>query len=188
MCEKSTCYELNERLEIVSVGGTWQVFAEANGGHDLDASRICGRSLWDFVQGDVTRIFLNSIFQKVISFGTAIAIPYRCDSPELKRHMRMLVRPAPSAGHLLLEHEILYVEARSAALHFHFEPEVHPDRHLRCSICGRMNVSDRWFDPAESLGSSAASSYLVTYSVCQDCRKLASTHIANSGRVALEAW
>ncbi len=188
MCEQSTCYELDEKLVIVSIGGTWQVFAEANDGAELDADKVCGRSLWEFVEGETTRKWLNTIFQKVRSSGQGILIPYRCDSPELKRHMRMLVKPAAMDGHLILQHEIMHVEARSTPMHFCFEPKEHPDQHQRCSSCGRLKGDDRWFEPTASFGGAHRFSVSVSYSICEDCRKLVGIQAADSYRVLSGAW
>lgn len=165
-----TSYLLDQRERIVSVDGAWDAFAEENGGCHLSAAELWGHSIWEYVAGDNTKMWLTALFQYARLKGSGVTRPYRCDSPELKRYMQMTVR-LESGSLLRVDHELLYTEPRTPALHFR-----HSGRHdqapfTRCSNCGRIHVG-AWVEPDPS-HANTGSTLTVVYSVCPTCQALA---------------
>lgn len=162
-------YSLDSRDCIVSVSGSWDKFAAKNGGVRVFANDVCGRSIWEFVTGDATRMWLEAVFQLARLRSASIERPYRCDSPSLKRFMRMRI-VSEQGGVLRIEHEILATEQRSKPVHFQYGMNVMKNTRQRCSICGRVNDGG-WQEP---LAEYADPSYsiMVIYTVCEDCQRL----------------
>lgn len=164
-----TTYVLDERNRICSVSGIWDEFADENGGQKLSSSDVCGRTIWDFVAGDATRMWLDAIFQLTRLRETSLERSYRCDSPDVKRFMRM--RVVPEQGRLLrIEHEILATEPRPVPVSIQYAANALDEIRRRCSICGRIH-NGSWLEPqAEHVD--ASNRIMVIYTVCEDCKRL----------------
>jgi hypothetical protein len=95
-------YRVDATDVIVWVNELWLAFARENGAAGLTEDAVLGRSLWDFVSGDeICRLYLE-IHARVRLTGTAVILPFRCDSPTLQRHMRLSVT-REDAGQLVYE-------------------------------------------------------------------------------------
>jgi hypothetical protein len=86
-------YTVDAEDRILSVSGRWVAFARENGAPELDARTVLGRSLWDFVAGEEIRSLYRAVFARVRSLDVPILLPFRCDSPGLRRYMRLVVSP-----------------------------------------------------------------------------------------------
>ncbi|MBD3221057.1 hypothetical protein GF314_07410, partial [bacterium] len=106
-----TTYWLSRDDRIVHVGSTWDQFARDNGGHDAIGAVVLGRSLAEFISGTPTRMWIDTILSLARLRGEPIERPYRCDTPTLRRHMRMTVT-AEEGGVLRLDHVVLATEPR----------------------------------------------------------------------------
>jgi hypothetical protein len=82
-------YEIDAKDVLVSVNEAWLAFARENGAPRLTRQRVLGRVLWDFVSGDATRELYGNIFERVRRTDSPVLLPFRCDSPELRRDMRL---------------------------------------------------------------------------------------------------
>lgn len=165
----TTMYLLNKKNHILSVSGPWDRFAEENNGVNVFSSDVCGRSLWDFVVGDFTRIWLETIFQLARLRNTMTEQWYRCDSPEVKRFMKMRIVPDREDG-LRIEHKTLVTEERPVPVYIRYGPDKSNVR-TRCSICGRVKLEGVWKEPRAEYAETSRE-INVAYSVCTDCRCL----------------
>lgn len=165
MKNSTNAYVLDNRHRIVSVSGAWDEFADENGGVTVSVADVCGRELWDFVAGDTTRMWLETVFQFSRLHGMSIERPYRCDSPDLKRFMRMRI-DHEIGGILRIEHLITGIEQRSVPVSIRYGGNARQ----RCSICGRVHCGG-W---QETLAEHAEGSkgIIVIYTVCEDCQRL----------------
>lgn len=78
---------------IRETSGAWDDFARVNGGELLLRQHVVGTPLFDYVVGDATRMFVRVLFQLARERRDAVRRTYRCDSPELRRCMEMIVTP-----------------------------------------------------------------------------------------------
>jgi hypothetical protein len=92
MTTETNAYLLDKLIRIVSTSGVWDQFAAKNEGEKASLRDTCGRAIWDFVTGDTTRKWLDIVFQLARYSITTIEQHYRCDSPDIKRFMRMRYR------------------------------------------------------------------------------------------------
>jgi hypothetical protein len=88
-------YAIDREDRIVSVGESWLAFAEENRASELTRERVLGRSLWSFVAGSETRLLYREVFRRVRTRAESAELPFRCDSPECFRFMRLRLDPGP---------------------------------------------------------------------------------------------
>ena len=99
MGDKQHCNDINVNYTvdsddvIVRINDAWDSFAEANDASKLDRSTVLGKPLFHYISGDATRMFVWSIFNNVRIRQEEYIRQYRCDSPELKRYMKMTITP-----------------------------------------------------------------------------------------------
>ncbi len=172
MQSKTNAYWLDSKDLIVKVSEEWDAFALENSSPEMLSNNVLGLSIWNFVTGDQTRLWLNTLFGYERIHGKALMRPYRCDSPNEKRFMEMNVS---MDGKLLgVRHSVIRVEKLSPPLNFEFSSVKRSGYRRRCSICNRTEMGEKWMEPGELLESEKKliSPIKVIYTVCQDCKLL----------------
>jgi len=91
---------------ICHVDHWWLAFAAENGASDLGRDSLLGRSLWDFIADEPTRTLYQELHDRVRSTGNSIHVPFRCDSPTLRRYMQLTISQHEE-GKLLYESTLL---------------------------------------------------------------------------------
>lgn len=114
-------------------------------------------------------MWLDAIFQFARLSGTSVERPYRCDSPELKRFMRIRV-DVEEGGVLRIEHETVATEQRVVPVHIRYAAGSRKNTRQRCSICGRVNDGG-WQEPRPE-HADESDGIIVIYTVCEDCKRL----------------
>lgn len=161
-----SAYTLDRQDRIIAVSDGWDRFALDNDGPTACAAHVLGGRLVDAIDGDPVRMFMTAILMRVRASGQAEVIPYRCDSPTVKRFYTMTVRPLMQ-GAVRVEH---FLDREEKA---HVEIRVRPARpgqfgRLRCSICCRLKEEDGWRDPFDG---DADCDLRVVHTVCEDCKR-----------------
>ncbi len=177
---ESTFYRLDSKDVIISAGGSWDSFAHENKASALSAGEVEGHCFWEYIAGDATVMWLKALFGYVRIRQQAVERNYRCDSPDVKRFMRMHVIPEEN-GNLFLEHDILSVEPRSKSANFNKLHRQGVDNLIfRCSICNQV-YSDGVWGEVESLDKTLNLQELtVAWTVCENCKDLL-PNLANVG-------
>lgn len=88
-------YSVDERDVLISVNSEWLAFAQENGAPQLTENAVLGRALWDFVKGAATVRLYQAVLGRVRSSGQPVVLPFRCDSPALRRYMRLEMTAGP---------------------------------------------------------------------------------------------
>lgn len=162
-------YEINAADELVAIGADWVRFAEANEAAHL-ADHVVGRSLWDFISGATTRHVYRELVNRARA-GQTISFDYRCDSPALRRFMRMTII-ARSDGAVAFDSVTMRIEQRSAALPSLISVVGEPVLRM-CSWCKRVEVSQSWEEveiAVERLGLlSLTDPPLISHAICPPC-------------------
>ena len=91
-------YQLDPHDVVVSVSDDWLAFARENGAGELNVDSVIGKSLWIFIPDEPTRTFYQGIFGTVRATDKPVVVPFRCDSPTLRRFMGLEVRHRPGCG------------------------------------------------------------------------------------------
>lgn len=166
----SSFYRLDTQDRIVAAGGAWDQFALANDANDLLAERVIGSSIFDYVYGDVSVMFLRTLLNGARTLQRSTLRPYRCDSPGIKRFMEMVVEPDGRGG-VTIHHRLLRTEPLPATLRFAVRPGATPVT-TRCSMCNRLKVAGGWQEPETVWADGQLipeQATPVIYGVCPDC-------------------
>lgn len=84
-------YRIDEEDRIVHVSENWQKFAVQNQADDLAPEKVLNRSLFDFISGDSSIYFTRRLLENVRRRTEPVILPFRCDAPDTKRFMQMLI-------------------------------------------------------------------------------------------------
>jgi hypothetical protein len=164
-----TTYILDGKGRIISINGPWDEFAHENGGVDIYANDIQGQLIWDFISGDATRMWFDTLINFAAVKNEIIKRPYRCDSPDFKRYMRMTITPEGN-GLLRIDHELLSLEQRKNPIYpVHESKSISNISRIRCSICGRINNGISWEEP-HIKHTTGLNEIVVIYTVCNECK------------------
>ncbi|TWT82816.1 hypothetical protein CA13_42790 [Planctomycetes bacterium CA13] len=110
-------YSVDEADIIIRVNDWWIAFAKENNAAVLDEPSVVGHAVWDFIADEPTRMLYKEIHEQVRKSGIPITVPFRCDSPTLKRFMQLTIGKNPR-GQLLYESSLIRAvpQARCAVL------------------------------------------------------------------------
>jgi hypothetical protein len=161
-----TAYVVDRRDRIVEVDGDWDRFALENGGEGACARHVVGARLVDAIDGDPVRMFVVAILMRVRASGEPETVPYRCDSPTVRRHYTMTVTPLRD-GAVRVEHRLDREEPSARTVRVRTAPRGAPFR-FRCSVCCRIRENAGWADPFEG---PTDRDLRVIHTVCEDCKR-----------------
>jgi two-component system cell cycle sensor histidine kinase/response regulator CckA len=161
-------YQIDRRDRIETVSDSWTRFAIENGGTSTSAA-VVGHPLWNFVSGDTTRHVYGDLINRVRG-GRTISFTYRCDSPVLRRFMRMTMSPASHAA-VTFDSLIVRTEPRAEPVGLHAESA---GQMLRaCGWCKRVAIADDWVEvelAIEQLGVLSGQPFAgITHGMCPAC-------------------
>jgi len=77
---------------IEFVNDAWIRFAEENGTPTLPQA-VIGTSLWEHISGHEVVHLSMQLVAKIRQTKTEVSVPFRCDSPSMRRFMRMKIVP-----------------------------------------------------------------------------------------------
>jgi len=162
-------YYLDFADRIVGIGGPWDEFAQENNGQKVFSSDVCGRSLFDFINGESTKMWCRTILELARLQKRPIHREYRCDSPGVQRFMRMHIHPYQETG-LMVEHEVVDVIDKDAAVSIvHKSQTLSASYHIRCSVCGQVEYEGAFREPSVIMAGEDGM-IAVIYSVCPRCK------------------
>jgi hypothetical protein len=101
----TTSYTVDAEDRITEVGAEWDRFAVENDGAAACAAFVVGQPLFQSIEGDPARMFMQAIFQRVRVGGDSASLRYRCDAPRARRHFLMTVTALPEKA-LRIDHEL----------------------------------------------------------------------------------
>jgi hypothetical protein len=143
-------YSIDRDNHLVSVSNTWLDFARENDAPELTRERVVDCSIWDFVAGAKTREIYEMLFAWVRDRGAVISVPFRCDSPDRMRFMKLQLTPSEDAGIDLAA--ILESEERRPYMRLFERLAPRSDYAFpTCSFCRRVFAFGCWLEPQEAV-------------------------------------
>jgi len=137
-------YRVDAEDLLCHVDAVWEAFAAANGGEDLGARQVLGRSLWAFVcDPSMSQLYRHLMAEA--RRGGQVRLRFRCDAPTERRLLEMHVTGLADGA----------VEFRTRPIVLAFRPheallDVHGARTGMplpvCSWCNRVWVGDGWVE------------------------------------------
>jgi two-component system cell cycle sensor histidine kinase/response regulator CckA len=174
-------YQIDGRDRITSVSDSWAPFAIANDGASA-ATNVIGSPLWNFVSDATTQHVYRDLIARVRG-GRTVAFSFRCDSPDLRRFMRMTMSPGPQ-GAVTFDSLVVRTEARVALAVTALADYRKTDLMRVCGWCKRVAVADEWLEvelAIDRLGLLAGPPPSgITHGMCPACfaRVMAATEAA----------
>jgi hypothetical protein len=174
--ERTFQYEIDAQDRICLVSDAWLKFAQDNGAYELTREAVVGTLLWDSVADGETKHLYEMLFAKVRRTGVSSTIPFRCDSPDCRRHMALTIARAPG-GALVLTGRLVREERRSSMALLDSSVERSREMATVCSWCKRMRMtSDVWVELEEAISSrglfDSAPMPRITHGICGECTAL----------------
>lgn len=175
--EAAQClYSIDASDVIVRVGGDWLDFAGANqAAESCHPDQVLGRPLWNFVTGLETRHLYRLLLDGVRSGREALRIPFRCDAPDRRRFLELIISRQPE-GLLQFASVLLRVEPRLPVSAL--EPDLPKGEELlrMCSLCKRVEgAPGSWVEVEMALVAlqpfNAEFPPAITHGVCPDCER-----------------
>lgn len=180
---------------ITAVSETsWNKFASENGAVGLDAASLINCSVFDFISGvDVQREFRDVLQRVSKSPNCRCIIPFRCDSPECCREMKLSIIPMFSddicTGFIFHSVE-LRSEQRDPIELFNFkalEKQAATANNLpivvMCSWCQRVRYKpisgSAWIEAEDYQEAGGVSRITLTHGICEDCLETVSITTSN---------
>ncbi|MEM7263931.1 MAG: hypothetical protein AAF488_18240 [Planctomycetota bacterium] len=184
-------YEIDARDTLVYVDDEWDRFADANSGNQVVSRQVLGTCLWSHIRDRESQHLYEILCRQVRTHRRTASIPFRCDSPTERRHLRLDISPMEVDLHLRFETLTEKVEPRTSA---ETRAQIELDRieHVDggamlvvCSWCKRVRRHDRagWAE-VEILARDLKLFELeelpcITHGVCAECAERVRREIAH---------
>jgi hypothetical protein len=145
----TTTYRIDASDVIVDVGGDWTAFARKNDpGWRSDS--VIGRNLYEFIDGRETCTLYEALVARVRIEGRSARFVYRCDAPDLRRHMEMTITPLPR-GEVEFHSRVIREEPRAAQAVFEGDAVRSADVLVVCSSCKLVQTDEHRWNEIESV-------------------------------------
>jgi len=162
-------YELDVDNNIVAVNSVWQSFALENHAPELSFDQVIGKPLMQYISGNTTKQFWQTLLDKARAADSALHLDYRCDSPDIRRFMHMKVYRG-ERDKLHVESALLRTESRPVSVHFKRAQQRGSDTKVRCSFCNHILHKSHWVEAESLVAGSGVVSLEVTYGICPKCQ------------------
>ena len=167
---------------------SWDSFVEDNDGPaDLKSERVIGRSLFSFIKGEEVVAQYRSWLLKVRDeYSGPLTFCYRCDSPSVRREMRMSITRLESKGELcgfLFQSILLDARQRPPLNLYDFDAQLAWLRRGKamplvrmCSFCQTVHwepdeerSAGEWISAEQYYGRGGVSEVQITHGICPAC-------------------
>ena len=168
-------YHLDSENYIISLSSGWVEFALENAGINLSPDAILGRSIWDFITEGQIRHLYKVLFEKVKTQNKVLVIDFRCDSPNLRRYMKLSISPL-QASQLLLESWLVREEKRDPIRLLNPGTSALSTFLRMCSWCKRVELDKGSWVEVEVAVEKMELFYTdslpqVTHGICTECEE-----------------
>jgi len=165
-------YTVDALDRIVEIEGAWDEFAAANGCPGLTRAVVRGRVLFDFVTGAEAQE-LSRLFLARARAGRVVDVGFRCDSPSLRRFLRLALHPE-AAGRVRCASILVRQEVRPPQpLLDAASPRSQASVRI-CGWCKKVDARGAWKeveDAADELRLMEGDAFpQLSHAICPTCR------------------
>jgi CheY-like chemotaxis protein len=166
-------YRVDGRGAICWVNDAWLKFA-ADNGWETSARDVVGSQLTDHISDAETRHIYALVEQRARIAPAPLRFDYRCDSPDLRRFMRMEVVYDPSAEQIEYRSRLLRKEPREAVALFDPALASRSSETVNvCSWCKTVEVGDGWLEVESAVAAlgllNEPSLPSISHGICPTC-------------------
>lgn len=168
----SFIYRIDAADRVDFVTADWLDFARDNEAQHLSAETVQGESLFSFIDDPETRHLYKAIIDKVRRTQDSVMVPFRCDSPCLRRFMVLHISPLPH-GAIQFEGKLIREEPREHVPLLDAESARSGELIVSCSWCKRIEVDGAWLEVEEAVRRLELFHEpllpQITHGICGDC-------------------
>jgi len=170
---KNLRYLIDKNDIILEVNQEWNDFVKANQIEDIDATKIVGQSLWKYISHTGVLLLYEMVLKRARETQKKIILPFRCDSPSLRRFMQIEITPLQN-DEIAFETQLLRSQSRAAILFSEYNEKSNaPLLHI-CSWCNHFKVSENeWVEIEEGIKKFNLFSLdplpMITHDLCKFC-------------------
>lgn len=167
--EQPLAYSIDADDRVVDVSAAWDAFASSHGGGHLHSADIVGQPLW--LLAPESAPFYEPLVARVRERGQSVAFPFRCDTPDRRRLLRMTIGPGDD-GLVHFTTIVLEVQRRPAIRLDTAANRPGGPILTMCSWCKRVGSDAGWveIEDAVSQFALAGGAYpAVTHGICAEC-------------------
>jgi len=145
---KQFTYQIDANDVMIYVDNNWLDFALENKSSHLTYETVVGTSIWEYITDVDTNQIYQIIFNRVRKDQKSISVPFRCDSPELKRCFYLSIHPLRN-NHIEF-HSILMHEERRNYQAFLDPTYSRTEEFIKmCSWCKKIYLPDHTWEEVE---------------------------------------
>ncbi len=169
-------YRIDREDRITHVNSAWLSFAEENWNIDLGRG-VLQRPIWDFIADTETRHIFRAMLAKVRESRRTISVPFRCDSPHIRRFMEMEIVPLPD-NNVQFNCSLLRTERRPYMGLLDPASDRSDEYLTMCSWCKRIRLgADEWVEVEEAVKRldlfESEGLPQLTHGLCNGCYEIA---------------
>jgi hypothetical protein len=166
-------YSVDAADVIDFVDRWWLAFATENGGAGLEEASVVGHTIWEFIADAPSRKLYREIHEHVRKTGRAIEVPFRCDSPALRRYMQLTIR-RQGQGRLLYESRVIRTAPQRCLAVLDRSTKRSSSFLTMCSFCKRSLIEPSGWLEMEDIAlrlkmDDQATVPELRYTVCPEC-------------------
>jgi hypothetical protein len=174
----SKCIYIIDKLDrIISVSDNWLLFAQENQAADIcHPDVIINKSIWEFIDGIETKQFYEIILKAIRAKNKAVILPFRCDSPDKRRYLELIITPIQQEN-IEFASNIIHEELRDAVEMLELGIPRGDELIKMCSMCKKVELSENTWVEVEA---AVVSLKLfekdklpqISHGLCAECFKL----------------
>ena len=165
-------YHIDREDRLHGFNAAWDDFARGNGGAALDAARVDGKLLWDYLEEETAQLYRRMV-QRLRDGRPDIRFQFRCDAPDRRRLLAMHMSAAPNGD---VEFVVTPVAEEGRALVPVLDPALELDERfvVICAWCKRVELAPgAWAEVEEAVPAlglfHSATRPRLTHGICPDC-------------------
>lgn len=172
------CIYIIDKLDrIISVSDNWLLFAQNNqAGESCHPDNIVNKSIWDFIDGFETKKFFEIILKKIRAENKDVKLPFRCDAPEKRRYLELIITPIKQKS-IQFTSNIIYEEMRDNVEMLELGIPRSNEFIKMCSMCKKVELQeDTWVEVESAVVSLKLFEKnklpQISHGLCTECFKL----------------
>lgn len=175
-------YTVDKTDRIVSVSDNWLLFAQQNqAAESCHPDMIINRPIWDFISGMETQHIFEVALGKVRTIDKSVVFPFRCDSPDKRRYLELIITPAHQKS-IEFTSYIIREESRDTVELLQTGIPRSNDIINMCSMCKKVELSKgHWEEIEVALAALKLFEHLklpqISHGLCAECFALGMAEI-----------
>ncbi len=177
-------YTIDNEDKIISVSDNWQLFAEENqAAETLLPHMIENKPIWQFIEGpEATHLYAN-ILKNIREHNKSVTIPFRCDSPDKRRYLKLTISPIQHNSIEFVSH-LIREETRDTVDFLKFDLPRSNEMITMCCMCNKVKLAENFWVEVEGAIVSLKLFELntlpkISHGLCNECYVIGMAELQN---------